>query len=372
MSKTVKRTQKPRKSMSTSQTPDQPKLVNRMEFLAQIESLQPGLSPREIIEQSSCIVFTGKEMATYNDEISCRCPTTITIIGAVSSAPLLALCRKLSEDEISIHTSDEGEFILKGKRRSAGLRYAAQIELPVDKVERPKKWKPLSEEWLEAIALVAPCCSKEEQFFAMTCVHIAPEFIEACDNFQATRVKLNTGMDKSICVKRDSIKNIITMGMTQVAETESWIHFKNPAGLVLSCRRYAVNYPNLAPILAFQGHKVQLPKGLGEAAEKAQIFTKENPEEAQKAVEVALKDGKLRLIGNGVSGWYKESKKVEYDGPPLRFRIAPDMLMEIAKKNTKAEISPEKLRISGSSWEYVTSLSLADLPKDTSSDTETE
>lgn len=330
--------------------------VNREELLHQLESVQPGLSTREIIEQSSCFVFKGGNIITYNDEIACTVTSPVKMTGAVQSGPLLAILRKLVEETVELEEA-EGELIIHGKKRKAGIRREAEIMLPVDKVEAPTKWKPIHEDFLEGINLVQHCASKDESQFSLTCIHLHPDHIEACDNFQATRIKLPTGVKASTLVRRDSIKHIITMGMTDFCESETWIHFKNPAGLVLSCRRYIETYPDLKGILNFEGHPITLPKGLGEAADKASIFSAESSDDNQVSVE--LKPGKLRIKGTGASGWFQEVKSLKYEGPVLTFLVAPQLLMELTKKHTDAEITDGRLRVNGGKWRYVTCLSKA-------------
>lgn len=294
-------------------------------------------------------------MVTYNDEVACRTPSNLKLTGAIQSTAILALLRKMDEEELDI-TQEGNELIISGSRRKAGLTFENEIELPIESIEAPGEWVAISEEWLDAVALCVPCCSKDEQFFNFTCVHITPKYIEACDNFQVTRVRIKTGLTSDIMVKRDAIKCITSLGMTQVSDTAHWVHFKNPTGLVVSCRKYAESYNDLAPILAFEGHPIKLPKGLAKAAEKASIFTDENSEDRDKLVTVSVKEGKLKIAGKGPSGWFREIKKVDYTGPDLTFKIAPEMLIEISKKDTSAEISPTKLRISGAKWEYVSCL----------------
>ena len=46
-------------------------LIDRAKLLAALELVSPGLSPREILEQSSCVVFRGGRIATFNDEVAC-------------------------------------------------------------------------------------------------------------------------------------------------------------------------------------------------------------------------------------------------------------------------------------------------------------
>lgn len=331
---------------------------NRNELLQTLETVQPGLSPRDIVEQSSCFVLSGGYVMTYNDEIACRLkgPFPKDIKGAVQAAPLLSLLRKMKEDELEVEVQPD-EFIIVGKKRRGGIRMDAEVTLPIDKVEKPGDWKPLPEEFTDAVDMVQQCAGKDESQFVMTCVHFHPKWLESCDNFQLTRYKIKTGIEKSFLVRRDSVKHVTSLDMTEFSETEAWVHFRNPAGLTLSCRRWVEEYPDLNPILKFTGSPATLPKGLGDAADKAEIFSSENADNNQ--VQVELRPGKLRIKGVGVSGWYSEVKKLKYDGDPLEFQIAPKLLIDITNRHNDCEISPERLKVDGGKWTYVTCLSKA-------------
>lgn len=330
--------------------------VNREEFLHQLESVQPGLSSREIIEQSSCFVFQDGKVVTYNDEIACSHECAVGLTGAVKAEPLLAVLRKLSEDELDI-SQTKNEIQIEGKHRKAGIRFEQDIHLPVGKVESPGKWQSLPEDWNEAVNLVQHCASSDQQQFAMTCIHVHPDFLEASDNFQVTRFKLATGIKKATLIRASSLKHVPNLGMTKFSETETWMHFKNPAGLVLSCRRYAETdgYPDMGPILKMKGHPITIPKGLGDAADRASVFSSETMDENQVLVE--LRPGKLRVRGTGATGWFQETKKVKYDGPGFAFCINPSLLIDITKRHNDAEITEGKMKVDGGKWRYVTCLS---------------
>jgi DNA polymerase III sliding clamp (beta) subunit (PCNA family) len=328
-------------------------MINREKFLQQLESVQPGLSSREIIEQSSCYVFKDGKVMTFNDEIACTQDCDIGVEGAVRSGALLAILRKLPEEELEIRAG-QGEIVIAGTRRECGITCEKEIQLPISSVERPDKWLPLEEDFKEAVELVQHCASSDESQFALTCVHITPDFIEACDNAQMTRVKVATKVRRAVLVRRDSIRHVTLLGMTKFCETDTWIHFKSPSGLVLSCRRFVENYHDLTALLKVKGQKIHLPKGLGDAADKAAVFAQESDEKAQVMVE--LRPGKLRITGVGASGWYRERKELKYAGPPLSFMIAPLLLMDITKKYNEAEITEGRLRVDGGKWVYVSCL----------------
>lgn len=327
--------------------------INREQLLNQLESVMPGLSTREIIEQSSCFVFEDNTVHTFNDEIACSKETDLSIKGAVQAIPLINLLRKLQEETLEI-TVHKGKLLIKGKKRRAGIRLEEKILLDMETWESPKKWSAIAENLVDAVSMVQHCAGNDESQFVSTCIHIHPDWIEACDNFQAGRYIIETGIKESVLIRKDSLKHIISMNMTKFSETKSWIHFKNPDELILSCRRFVEEYPDITSVLEVKGSPILLPKGLKEAAEKAEIFSSENVEDNE--VKIHLENGKVKIKGEGVSGWYSEIKKAKYNGPPITFTISPKLLTELVERHNKCRISKDKLKAKVGKFSYVTVL----------------
>lgn len=336
--------------------------INRIEFMQALESVTPGLTPKAVQEQSNCFVFMDGHVKTYNEEIACSHPTKLpaNLKCAVRAKELLILIQKLPEDEIDVSYVD-GEFRINGKRKSAGLVCDAEIHLPVDMVEPPSSWKKLDPEFSEAVDIVQHCAGKDiEKNYIFACVHIHPSWLEACDNVQMVRYNLETPIGKSALVRRDTLQHIVTLGMVKVSETDNWIHFKNPHGLTFSCRRYMeASYRDLTPLFAekLKGAKpIAFPKGLSEAVEKAEIFSAENAEKSQNKVTVELSPGKLKIRGQGINGWYTETKKVTWQGQPMTFTINPKLLAELVKKHNECLITKERLKVDGGKFLYLSCL----------------
>jgi hypothetical protein len=163
---------------------------------------------------------------------------------------------------------------------------------------------------------------------------------------------------RGCAVKRDIIKHIVGLGITEVSETETWIHYRSPSGLVFSARREEGEFKDLDPFLQMEGAPTTLPGGLAEAVDKAEIFSAENAE--NNVVIVQLKAGQMRLRGIGVNGWYEERKDVKWDGDPIAFSIPPKLLLDITTKTNDCFISPGRLKIDGGKFEYVTCLGKVD------------
>jgi len=339
--------------------------IKREDFLKQLESVLPGLSAKDLIEQASCFIFKNGKVNTYNDEIACSLKSLLKIEGAVPAMPFINILRKLQEDEIDIDVDDKGsQLLIKGKRRKAGINMEQNILLPIEAVDKPKKWKKLPDNFADAISIVQPCAGTNAAQFVMTCVHITPKWVEACDNHQVSRYRIKTDVDEALLIRKESLKHIVSLDMNEFSETKHWVHFRNSDGLVLSCRHFTLgeneDYPSddITGILKMSGEPWSLPKGLKEAVEKAEVFSFENVEGSN--VTVHIKKGKIKVTGKGVSGWYSEVKKSKYDGVAIQFMIPPKLLIELVQKYNECEVSENRLKVKGGKFVYVTVLGMVE------------
>lgn len=332
-------------------------VINRQKFLDTLNRVKAGLSPREFIEQSSCFVFQGGLVTTFNDELACRMKSGVGFEGAVQAASLLEILDKIPDEELEVLENEAGELEFRGKRRRFGVTRDKEIFLPLDRVEVPEKWRALPKEFLEAVSMVQHCVSTDESRFLLTCVHITATHVEACDNLQAMRVLAALPLKTPTLVRGTSLAHILDHAMNEIALTANWVHFRNAEGLMISSRRYAEDYPNLDNIMQVKGSEVELPKGLKEATECAGIFAKDKA--GDPLVEVAIKEGRLSVAGRGLSGWYKEVRATTYVGSPINFLIAPSLLAMIVEKYDKATISKDKLKAESATWQYVSVLGTA-------------
>lgn len=332
--------------------------INREKFLGALEAVMPGINKREVIEQSSCFVFKDKRVITFNDETACFMPVGITLTGAVQAQILLDLLRRTDAEEITVLTEEgkEGrEFVVKSKRGRAGFRFEAEVVLPVDKIEIPAKFSDLPSDFMEALNLVQHSASTDESLFAITCIHIAPKFIEATDRVQVARYPLNTGVTESLLIRKTAISPIIQCGMTQYHVAKEWLWLRNPLGLIVAIRRHTDSFVNLTPVLSLEaGKPLTLPASLGEIVERASIFSKESATEDMLTVQ--LEPGKLRIKAVGASGWYKEHRKIDYTGPSIEFIVPPNLLTAIAKRGSECEVTRDKLKVGSGKFTYITCL----------------
>lgn len=326
--------------------------VNREKLLATLECVAPGLSTREMIEQSSCFAFQDGRVFTYNEEMACSHSSPLKIEGAVQSGALLEILRVLPDKMLDIEPGD-GVLRLRGKRKKTDIRMEGKVVLPIESVEVPKKWRPLSEQFSEAVDLVRHCASKDETIHMLTCLHVHPKYVEACDNAQYARYRLKGVVEEPILVRADAVKHIAPLGMTEIGESENWVHFRNPDKLVLSCRRTLDPYQDFSGFLKESGRRITLPKTIAKATTAAGTFSKEND---QDLIEVQLRPGWLCVEGRGQSGRHWQKTKVAYDGPEFYFLISPELLGDLVSRHSDCELTDNTLRVTTGRFTYSTSL----------------
>ena len=349
------------------------KRVNREGLLRCLESVQPGLAKREDIQNSSCFVLYAGDVLSFNEEVACRCPSPLDkeTEGAVRADKLLDLLRKMTEEEVIV-TAIDGHLEIKGKGRRAGIAMESDTEDFrgfINAIEAPTTWKPLHADFCDAVKTVGRCANQQAASvggeFLTTCVRLHPRWIEACDEIQACRWRLKTGVQEPSLVRHVAIKNITSLGMSKFSETDSWLHFKNESGLILSCRRFLEEYPDLTKMFEIRGKPTTLHKGLIGEAEKGAIFAIENE---NKLLKVKLRRGEIRIDGIGVSGWYRgRRRETAYEGRPVDFLISADTLIgligehsEVDQSKTQTtlfELTEDKLFARTEHYTYFTCLS---------------
>jgi DNA polymerase III sliding clamp (beta) subunit (PCNA family) len=325
--------------------------VSREVFMGVLENVSPGLTSKELVAQSSCFIFKDGMVFTFNEEILCAAtsPLGATFSGAVTARPLLDLLSQLPDKDFEVSTlmnketgkaSDMQIRSTQGKRKSK-VRMEADVVSPVGLVwdERPTEWKPLDNEFTEALKIVNVCAARSGTDYKLTCVHIAAEFVEACDGHQIARYPVKTELSEDVLVRAESIQKAITLAPVEVAETQSYLWFKGAKGVIFACRRFIDDYADFTEYTKRQnGKQLVFPEGLEEVLKRAEVFTAENT--VGNAVRVDIRGKEIQILGQGAHGEHVERKDCLYDGDPLSFYIAPSLLLSISKKSLNCILVP--------------------------------
>lgn len=333
--------------------------IDRSELVQRLALVDMGLSKRGSAEQSSCYVFRDGKVWTFNDEVVCSAALPSALSGvecAVPAEEFRGLLAKLGDGEIDValepgEHDDAAELVLSMGSCRAGIRVQVKTDLPVDEMKIPDRWSAVPDGFSEAVEAVQGCASKNDSALALSCLHITQSGLEASDGYQAIRYKLETGLKSPMLVRRDVLVDISKLGMTSWAVEGPWMFFANPSGLVVGCRLWEVDFPDLRPYFEVAGSKVVFPKSILSAVEKAEVFLDEKG--GSDCVIVDLNSSRLLLRSEGPVGWFEEHQETSYDGEPLKFSIAPWLLREICSRSDDGLVGNNRLLVKSERFEYV-------------------
>jgi DNA polymerase III sliding clamp (beta) subunit (PCNA family) len=331
--------------------------IKKQDLITALEKVRPGLSAKELIQQSTSFAFLEGNVVTYNDEISISHPVpNLEITGAVQATELYQLLKKLKQDELEL-TVTENEILLTSGKTKAGLTLQTEIKLPLSEVERKSKWKTLPKGFKDALRFAVTSCSRDMSKPVLTCTHVSSEgFIEGCDNYRVARWTLGEEFPTgTFLIPQSSALELLKLEPIKVALDGGWVHFITEDKTTMSCRIIDDKFPDTSKLLNVKGVELSFPDGITEVLDRAVIFAKRDSQ-MDEDVLIHLEKGKVRVESKSETGWFKEEVETEYNEEPLKFDITPSLLKNILNETNVCEHCKNMLKFSGTSWVYVVSL----------------
>jgi len=350
-------------------------IVKRERLLSDLTAAQSGLAAKELIEQTTCFVFSknGRVFA-YNDEVAVSKQTEFKGVGAVQAKELLSLLRLLHDDEVDISTTDS-EMLIKSRRSEAALRLTMEISLPTDVIDEvlkeKKKWTRLPSNFNQAIQISMMTAGHSYSHPALSCVHVTSQFAESCDNFRLTRYTLKDEVPNlELLIPAHSARELVKHDVKSLCITQGWANFKTEDGdknqpdLIFSCRTISHAYPNLNEFLQVDGQPIRFPTDLADALNRARIFANTDSAMDQDArTTIRIADHWIVVSGEGDAGRFSEKVRIKYDGEPIEFVANPSILAKILPILTRAVVGASRIKFIGAEFSHAICLVQADSPQ---------
>lgn len=312
-------------------------------------SVKSGLSSKELIQQSNCFIFQEGRVLTYNDEISVSTPFDADFTCAVPAAPLMSVLSKFKGDTVEMNVVD-GELKLNCGKAKTGIKIHADITIPLGAVVPPETYHAANPDLPLALGMVAHSCGKDTSRYTLTCVHVSPSHVEACDGFQATRYSLKTeGLD--LLIPQTAAKHLSGLKISEVGTNNGWMFCKS-GELTFACRTYQEEYPSLDAFMNNKGEPITLPSVILSSLEGASCFA----DIENKAIKIEIKDGKVTVKAENDAGWFEEqSAEVEYTGEKT-ILINPLFLATLLKHGSNCELSDNALIMRNDCFSHIAAL----------------
>lgn len=292
-----------------------------------LEFVNPGLGKEE---NEDLVRFEKNYVRTYSSNISVLHPFETGIVGSVAGKELVALAKKLPEQDLNLSQSDSKLFI-KGNQADIQFNFSTLMMPTIDIPEEGGVWHKLPKDFSEMVAVASLSCSSKARNPIYNCVVVEKDAVVACENGHRGLEVLMESEFKGgkLNIHGKLAKELIKYHPYEICiEGNSWFHFKNAFGTIVSLRQYATGefsqafYDNLE----HKGVEVDIPGGTKKLVERSSILAGKGHRDY---VTVNVSKGKMVIKGKSETGQYTEIIKLKNSDVKVEFSIHPVLFKEV-------------------------------------------
>jgi len=322
--------------------------IETIELLKALSSVRPGLAQKEIVEEMVHFIFTGEEVATYNDEICVIVPFKTDFSCSVKADTLFKYLLKLPQPEIDMDLK-EGQLLIRAGKSKAEFPISANegifsyLEKVADSLEEGE-WKKTPENFFNGIKLCSFSAAKDRTMGTLTCVHVVRDSIYSSDQTRMSRFRMKGEME-GFLIEAATLQKLygIHLNFDEYMVTKSWINFRTRDDVLFSARRVLsqedLKWDEKEKQFILKGTQVEIPPKLKDALDKISIVLS-NLQMIDKSVNISLRKGKMLCSGgSAASGFIEEEVELDYSLDNKDFSINVVYLQEALDKSQKFAVS---------------------------------
>lgn len=308
--------------------------IQKQELIDILTAIKPGLSNKAIIEETTHFIFTGKQIATYNDRICILHPFETAFSCSVPADKFFKILNGVKNEKINLSFEDD-KIKIKSKGLNASLATMTGeniIEMisaiDINKMKTNKKSLP--EDFIEAVTMCLFSTSKDLTNPVMTCLFINKENIASTDDLRISEYTMKSKINESILLPASSAIQLIkyTFNQYSISEDNNWISFFDKNDLCFCCRLIEGEFPNYKPLIQdFESEEIELPKDVKSMIETAAISA-EGETDIEKEIEIKFEDGLILLKGQGKTSEIETYSKAKIKNN-INFKINPFFMSKI-------------------------------------------
>jgi hypothetical protein len=311
------------------------------DLVSAIDNLFPGVGKKGAQMQEDCIAFQNGFAYSYNGKVCVSVPLVMPVTGAVNAQMLRKLVDRMPGDELDI-TTKGNDLVVKCGRTKGGIKVDAEVRMPIDAVDIPKRdeFQPVAETFADDLQAVVAVSSKScptKPWYEG--VHVMADFVEAGDGYQLMRIKGGLGSEAvlspetretGINLPADAVKKLSSYTVTSaIVKDDKWLHMIASGGVTVSVKLLAVAFPDATKVFNLDGTQFEPPTDFMDVVGRAKCLSGEGKLYADVTINGA--DGVLQMKVAATNGWVEEDASTSHRGEDIKFRINYDAL-EIASK----------------------------------------
>lgn len=332
-------------------------IFNKKELQVSVNKIKLALSDANIIQFKGLLIFDGKKLVSYGDEISVSTPLETDFVAAVGADKFIKLINKISKDEFDLTKDEEkNKLFVKCDKMKAQFACADYDEnaIPDIGLEQVKKWNDFPEDFAEAIGFCSFSASNDPSYGVLCNLKVESNRVLSSDNYRITERILSKKISelKEPLFIRNKVASFLTgFELSKFVITDTCAHYKDDSGAVFTHRLMKDEYPEIDEFMKVDGPKLQLPKEIIDVLDRAKtVIDDEN------IVELIVNKEFIEVKAKGMDAEIKEPVKFDYDGDELKFKTSPEHLIQILKKTQEVIIGESSLLFVGENFRHVVCL----------------
>lgn len=343
--------------------------INRRELLEILKSVRVGIVKKSELEQAGHFVFTGKEVASYNDQICISHPFKTDFKCSLPAEELEKILGKIKEDLIQFSFADD-RLLIKSKKTKASLVasideeiYECINKLKLSKIK--KKLQPIPKGFIEGLRMCMFSVSSDMTQTHLTCVNIANNRIMSSDDFRVSMYSLPEPIDAKLLIPGTSVFELVEFPIETYHFERNWAYFATENGCFFCCRLVDAQFDDVAELYdAFDNEPyeiIKFPEDTQKLVENVSILA-DGEFEMDKRITISVSKGYMTFKGKNVKGWIEQKLKIKYKGEDLKMCINPIFLSQILDKTakTKVNVKLEQVMFTTKHFNHLVSLNVAD------------
>ena len=216
--------------------------VHREDLLDVLNLVRPGLSQKEIIEQSNHFIFDKDQILAYNDELLISYPFDIEIQCTVDASLFLKLVSKMSSETISMEVK-KGILEVWNEKTNAHIPVIEESEI-LEHIKNVTKefdgadWNRLSPDFIEGLRLCAFSADTDRTNGTLTCVRVEGKDIMSGSRNRVSWYQMDKEVPEDFYIEAVLIQELSRYeDISSYTLSKAWAHFKSEGGVTFSARR---------------------------------------------------------------------------------------------------------------------------------------
>jgi len=331
--------------------------LDKHDLLRVLTRVKPGIAKKGIVEQFTHFIFTGKEIVTYNDDISICHPFETDFKCSVKAEDLFKILSGIKNDVVDI-ILEEGRMSINTAKTRAGLATTTEgdAEEHIELLDLGSlTWSNCPPDLAKGLFLCMFSASSDMTQGVLTCVYVNGNKVSSSDEVRVSEYTLKKKTDLNVLIPARNITELLCFDTKHYCISNSWIHFKTEDNVVFSSRIVVGDFEeDCSQYFAVEGEEVNLPTDFKDMIESVAFMT-EGEIDMDKTVNLKIKDKKILCKAEKQTGWIEKELDFEFDHN-ITIKINPLFLTQILDKATTLRVGSDSALFVSDSFKHVIAL----------------